>query len=81
MCLEPRLYSPSLPLPENHVALPVTTTDPLPVWRKADLACVSGDGVASKPLISRLTEIVRAVDKDLVVERLSGKVFLCNKRK
>jgi hypothetical protein len=68
MCLEPRLYSPSLPLPENHVALPVTATNPLPVWRKADLAGVPGDGVASEPLIPRLTEIVRAVDKDLVVQ-------------
>ena len=32
MCLEPRLDSPSLPLPEDYVALPVTAADPLPVW-------------------------------------------------
>ena len=32
MCLQPRLYSPRLPLPEDHVALPVTAANPLPVW-------------------------------------------------
>ena len=68
MRLEPRLYSPSLPLPENHVTLPVATTDPLPVRRKADLTGVPGDGVAGKPLISRLPEIVCTVDEDLVVQ-------------
>ena len=67
MRLEPGLYSPSFPLPENHVTLPVTTTNPLPVRREADLAGVPGDRVASEPLIPGLTEVVRAVDKDLVV--------------
>ena len=68
MCLEPRLYSPSLPLPEDHVALSVTAADPLPVWRETDLAGVPGDGVTSKSFISRLAEIVRTVDEDLVVQ-------------
>ena len=67
MCLESRLYSPSLPLPEDHIALPVTAADPLPVWGEADLACVPGDGVASKPLVPCLTEVVCTVDQDLVV--------------
>lgn len=78
--LEPRLYPSSLPLPENHVALPVTATNPLPVRREADLTGVPGDGVASEPLVPSLTEIVRAVDEDLVVQRLGSKVFLCNKQ-
>jgi len=68
MCLEPRLYSPSLPLPEDHVPFSITATDPFPIWREADLAGVPCDGVAGKPLIPRLTEIVRAVDEDLVVQ-------------
>jgi len=68
MRLEPRLYSPSLPLPENHVALPVTAANPFPVWREANLAGVPGDGMASEPLVPCLTEIVRTVDKDLVVQ-------------
>ena len=68
MCLEPRLYSPSLPLPEDHVTLPVTAADPLSVWREADLASVPSDGVAGEPLIPGLTEIVRTVDENLVVQ-------------
>ena len=68
MCFEPRLYSPGLPLPENHVALPVAATNPLTVRRETDLAGVPGDRVAGEPLIPGLTEVVRAVDKDLVVQ-------------
>jgi len=68
MRLESRLYSPGLPLPENHVAFPVTAANPFPIWRKADLTGVPGDGMASEPLIPCLTEIVRTVDEDLVVQ-------------
>jgi len=76
MCLESRLYSPRLPLPENYVPFPVTAADPLPVRREADLASVPGDGVASEPLVPCLTEVVRAVDQDLVIQGLCRKVFL-----
>lgn len=77
MRLESRLYSPGLPLPEDHVTLPITAADPFPVWREPHLASISSDGVASKSLVPRLTEIVSAVDKDLIVQRLRSKVFLC----
>lgn len=81
MCLEPRLYPPSLPLPENHVTLPIPAANPFPVGREADLAGVPGDGMAGEPFVPRLAEIIRAVDEDLVVQGLSGKIFLCTMRK
>lgn len=77
MRLHPRLYSPRLPLPKDHVTLSVPAANPFPVWRESDLARVPGDRMPSKPLVPRLTEIVRAVDQDLVIQRLSRKVFLC----
>jgi hypothetical protein len=78
MRLHPRLYSPGLPLPEDHVTLSVPAANPFPVWREPDLARVPRDRVPSESLVPCLTEIVRAVDKDLVIQRLSRQVFLCN---
>jgi len=76
MCLEPRLYPSGLPLPEDHVPLPVTTTDPLSVRRKTDLTGVPSDRVPSEPLVPCLAEVIGAVYEDLIVQGLGSKVFL-----
>lgn len=81
MCLEPRLYSPRFPFPENNVTLSIAAANPFPVWRESDLTRVSRDGVPGEPLVPRLTEIVRAVDEDLIIQGLGGKVFLWNNKK
>lgn len=71
-----RLDAARLPLPEDDVALSVAAADPLAVGREADLAGVARDRVPREALVPRLPEVVRAVDEDLVVERLGRKVFL-----
>lgn len=75
---EPGLYTTCLPLPEYNVALAVSAAYPLAIGREPNLASVSGDGVSSKSLVSRLTEVVRAVNQDLIVERLCREVLPCN---
>jgi len=76
MCLESRLYSARFPLPENHVTLSIAAANPFPIWRKSDLTRISGDGVPGEPLVPRLTEIVRTVDEDLIIQGLGSKIFL-----
>lgn len=68
---------PSLPIPEDHIPLSITTRQEPPVRRETDSASVSGDGVAGETLLSVLAETVGAVDEDLVVEGLGGEPFFC----
>lgn len=75
MRLQPRLNPPALPVPEYDVAFPIATADPLAIRRKPDLAGITGNGMSSKPFLPVLTEVIRAVDEDLIIERLGGEVF------
>lgn len=80
MGLQSRLNPAALPVPEYNVALPIAATYPFTIGRKADLTGVPGYGMSSKPFLPVLPEVVRAVDEDLVIERLSGEVlFWCGK--
>lgn len=76
MSFQSRFYPACLPVPEDQVARAVTTTDPLSVGRESDLTCVSRNSMSCKTLLTVLSEVIRAIDEDLVVERLGGEVFL-----
>ena len=65
----------SLPVPEDHVPLPVTTGYETSVWRESDGTCISGNGMTSESLLSVLSEAIGRVDEDLVVERLRREPF------
>jgi len=56
------------PIPENHVALCVSARDPLSIRGETDLASVSRNGMASKPLFPVLSEIVGVVEQDLIIQ-------------
>ena len=73
--MQPLQDLPSLPVPEYHVPLSVTTGYETPVWRESDCTCVSGNSVPSESLLSVLSEAVGRVDKDLVVKRLRREPF------
>ena len=75
MGMQSRLDAPRLSVPEDDIAVAVAAADPLAIGGEADLAGVPGDGVTSKTLVPCLAEVVCAVDKDLIVKRLCGKVF------
>lgn len=78
--LQPGLDAAGLPLPEDDVPLAIAAADPLAVGREAYLAGVARDGVPGETLVSRLSEVVRAVHQNLVVQRLRGKVLLCQEK-
>lgn len=80
MGMKSRLDAPSLPVPEDDIAIPVAAADPLAIGGEANLAGVSRHRVASETLVPCLAEVVRAVDKDLIVQRLCGKVFFCARK-
>lgn len=67
----------TLPIPKDDVALTITTTDISSVGRKANLTGITGNSMTGESLFPVLTEGVGRVDEDLVVERLSSKVLLC----
>jgi hypothetical protein len=73
--LQPRLDSSSLPIPEHNVSFAISTAYPFTVRRKSNLARVTSDRVSSESLLAVLTEIVRTVDQNLIVKRLSGEIF------
>lgn len=75
--LQSRLDFARLPLPEYKVSSTISTADPLAVRRKPYLASITSNRVACKPLVPRLPEVIGTVYKDLIVHRLSSKVFLC----
>lgn len=78
---ETRLDPSGLPVPENNIPVSVSTTYPLSVRREAYLASVSCHRVAGESLLAVLPEIVRTVDKNLIVERLRGEVFVYGTRR
>lgn len=70
-----------LPIPENHISTTRTTRNVLAVRTESNVASVSGDSVTCEPLLLGLLErAVGGVDQDLVVERLTRKVFVYNQR-
>ena len=68
MRAEARLDSARLPLPEDDVPFAVAAADPLAIWGEPDLTGVSGDGVTSETLVPRLTEVVRTIYENLVIQ-------------
>lgn len=62
MSLQPRLYPPRLPIPENNIPLSITATNPFSIRGKSYLTCVSCDGMTGETLFTILTEVVGAVD-------------------
>lgn len=78
MSLQSRLYPARLPIPENNISLSITATNPFAIRGKSYLTCVSCDGMTGETLFAVLTEVVGAVDEDLIVEGLSGEVAICN---
>ena len=77
VCAQTRLDTTSFPFPKYHVPFAVAAADPLAIRREPDLTSISSNRVASEALVPRLAEVVGAVDQDLVVEALRGKVLLC----
>ena len=76
MRAQTRLDTTRLPFPEYHVPFAVAAADPLAIRREPDLASITRNRVASEALVARLPEVVGAVDQDLIVEALRGKVLL-----
>jgi hypothetical protein len=68
MASELALDTTCFPIPENHVALCISARDPLSIRGETDLASVSCNGVASKPLFPVLSEIVGVVEQDLIIQ-------------
>lgn len=64
------------PIPENNVPIAIAAAYPFPIRRETHLTSISSNGVARKAFLAILSEIVCAVDEDLVVQRLSGEVFI-----
>jgi len=62
MRLEARLDTSRLPIPENNIALTVSTADPFPVGGEPNLASVTCNGVTCKAFLAVLPEVVGAVD-------------------
>jgi hypothetical protein len=79
VCFQTRLYPASLPVPEYDVPSAVAATDPFSIRRKPDLASITGNRMPCKCLFPILSEIVRTVYQNLVVERLGGEVFFWKK--
>ncbi len=75
MCSEAGFDTTRFPLPENDIALPIATADPLSVWGEAYLSCIARDHMPSESFVSCLPEIVRAVHQDLIIKRLGSEVF------
>lgn len=75
VCLQARLDAARLPIPKHDIAIAVPTADPLAVRREADLARITHHTVPREAFLAVLSEVVCAVDEDLVVERLRGEVF------
>lgn len=80
MRMQSRLYSTSLPVPEDDIARTVTTTDPSSIWGKSDLTSITCHSMSGKPFLPILSEVVGAVDEYLIVKRLRCKVFLWMER-
>lgn len=57
-----------LPIPENNVPFPITGRDESSIGREPDSACVSGNSMTSEAFLAVLTESVRRVHEDLVIE-------------
>jgi hypothetical protein len=68
MGLQTRLDATSLPIPEDNIAFTISTADPLSIGGKSNLTCITSDGVSSEPLFAILSEIIRAVNQDLIVQ-------------
>ena len=68
------LYPACLPIPEHDVTGAISAANPFPVRREANLTGVTGDRMPREALLPVLTEVVGAVDEDLVIERLRGKI-------
>ena len=75
--LQPRLDAARLPVPKYDIAGCVATADPLAIRGETDFTCITCNLVIGKPFFTVLTEIVRAVDQDLIIKGLGGEVFLC----
>jgi hypothetical protein len=73
--MEPFQDLASLPVPEDHVSLAVTTGHKASIWRESDGARITGNSMTSEALLSILSESVGRIDEDLVVERLRRKPF------
>jgi len=67
MSFQPRFDFACLPIPKHNVPFTVTTTNPLAVGRKPNLACIASYRMSCEAFLTILPEIVGAVDKDLVV--------------
>jgi len=77
MALQLALDPACLPVPEHHVSFAISATYPFPIWGEAYLTGVSRDGVARKPLLAILSEVVRVIKQNLIVQRLRSKDFFC----
>jgi hypothetical protein len=75
MSLQSRFDSSRLPIPEYNVACSVATAYPLAVGGKPDLTSIACYRMARKPLFAILPEVVCAVNQNLIIKRLGGKVF------
>jgi hypothetical protein len=68
MTPQPALDTSIFPVPEYDVTLSISRTDPSPIWREAYLTSISCDAVAGKTLFAILSEIIRRINENLIVE-------------
>jgi hypothetical protein len=75
MTTQPALDMAIFPVPEYDVAFSISRTDPSPIRREADLTSISRDTVSGKALFAILSEVIRRINEDLIIERLCSKPF------
>lgn len=62
----------TLPIPKHQISISISGRDEFPIGTEVHLTRVSCHAVTFEYLFAVLTERVRGVDDDLVVERLAG---------
>lgn len=75
-----RLNVARFPVPKDHISRTVSATDPFTIRRKPDLTGISSHLVISEAFLAVLSEVVGTVYQDLIVHRLSRKVFICEEQ-
>lgn len=73
--LQPTLDFSILPIPENDIAISISRADPFSIRRESHLTCITGYSVTSKTFFAVLPEVVRGINEDLIVQRLSSEPF------
>lgn len=79
MRLQPRFDRAGFPVPENYIAFAIPAADPFSVRRETDLGGVPRHGMTCESFLAVLSKVIRAVDQNLVVQRLGSEELVCKK--